>query len=171
MAVMAIFLTVAIETVTFQARREREAELVFRGNQIVEAVRLFRARNGRFPIQLAELANAKPRVLRKVWRDPMTGKPDWLPVFFGQAGGQVPVGASPTPGAGAAPTPSPTPAPGMPGQTGTEARGPIIGVHSRNCADSIRVFNGHTRYCDWNFVLDLTNQGGGTPQPAPSPKP
>jgi len=170
MAVMAIFLTVAIETVTFQARREKEAELIFRGNQIVEAVRLFRARNGRFPIQLVELANAKPRVLRKVWRDPITGKPDWLPVFYGQAGAQIgPGGVKATPGPDAAPTP--TPAPGTPGQTGTDARGPIIGVHSRDCSDSIKVFNGHTRYCDWAFVLDLTNQAGVTPQPAPAPKP
>jgi len=86
MAVMAVFLTVAIESVSFQQRREKEQELIFRGTQIVEGIRLFRARFGRFPVKLEELPNAKPRVLRKAWADPMTGKPDWQPVFLGQEG-------------------------------------------------------------------------------------
>jgi len=77
MAVMAIFLTVAVQSASFQAQREKEEELIFRGQQAVEAIRLFRARNGRFPLTLEELVKAKPRVLRKPWADPMTGVPDW----------------------------------------------------------------------------------------------
>ncbi len=96
MAVMAIFLTVAVQTVTFQQRREKEEELIFRGNQIVEAIRLFRARNGRFPMTLKELATAKPRVLRKIWTDPITGKVDWDPVFLGQEGLNLGGGAPPS---------------------------------------------------------------------------
>lgn len=115
MAVMAIMLTVAVQTATFHKKRENELELVFRGEQFAEAVRLFRARNGRFPLKLEELAKAKPRVLRQQWKDPITGKFDWVPVFFGQGGAQVGGGgtATPTqtPGPFSAPTPAPTAAP------------------------------------------------------------
>ena len=163
MAIMAIFLTVAVQTVTFQQRREKEEELIFRGNQIVEAIRLFRARNGRFPMTLKELATAKPRVLRKVWTDPITGKVDWDPVFLGQEGINL--------GGGAPPVPTPTPTPGIGGATGGgEKVGPIVGVCSPSCADSIKVLDGRTRYCDWKFVFDPTRQGGARP-PVPVPTP
>lgn len=165
MAVMAIMLTVAVQAVTFQRQREKEEELIFRGKQAVEAIRLFRARNGRFPLALEELVEADPRVLRKPWADPITGTADWVPVFLGQEGQVVaggPAGGREVPKEG-------TPAPDG------EARGPIIGVHSRSCQDSIKVYDGRTRYCDWKFVLDPQRQGGGggTPvQPTvPTPGP
>jgi type II secretory pathway pseudopilin PulG len=159
MAIMAIFLTIAVETVSFQQRREKEEELIFRGNQIVEAIRLFRARNGRFPLALDELVKAKPRVLRKVWADPITGKPDWEPVFFGEEGTAVGIGGTGT--APPQPTPGPTPAAGA-------KTGPIIGVHSRSCGEAIKVFEGRTRYCDWKFYFD-PNRKTGVLQPGPAP--
>lgn len=157
MAIMAILMTVAVQTASFQQRREKEEELIFRGNQIVEGIRLFRARNGRFPLTLGELATAKPRVLRKMWADPMTGVADWEPVFLGEEGTNL--------GPGIAPVPTPTPGIGGPAQGGAKT-GPIVGVHSRSCADSIKVYDGRTRYCDWKFVFDPTRQTGVRP-PAP----
>ena len=162
MAVMAVFLTVAIESVSFQQRREKEQELIFRGTQIVEGIRLFRARFGRFPVKLEELPNAKPRVLRKAWADPMTGKPDWQPVFLGQEGTTL----QPTPNPSATPQPTP-PATGGQGATGT-----IVGVKSRVCENSIKVYLGHTNYCDWKFFYDPKNPMGNTPVVAvPTVKP
>lgn len=157
MAVMAIFLTIAVETASFQQRREKEEELIFRGNQVVEAIRLFRARNGRFPVNLGELVTAKPRVLRKKWSDPMTGVPDWEPVFLGEegqtvAGGSVGPAATPTPGLFGGP------APGSGAKTGA-----IIGVHSRSCDEAIKLYNGRTRYCDWKFYFDPNKQAGAPP--------
>ncbi len=171
MAVMAIMLTVAVQTASFQKRRENEEELIFRGNQIVEAVRLFRARHGRFPVSLVELARVKPRVVRKVWTDPITGKPDWVPIFLGQEGiplaggpaGTVPTGGQG--GLGAVPTPT--------GQAfpKTDASGPVIGAHSRSCETSIKVYNGRTRYCDWKFFFNpqTTPAGGGAGPGVPPP--
>jgi type II secretory pathway pseudopilin PulG len=114
MAIMAIALTVAVQTASFQKKRENEQELIFRGGQFVEAVRLFRARNGRFPLKLEELVKAKPHVLRQAWKDPITGKFDWVPIFFGQGGTQLgggPTNPTQTPSPFAAPTPQPTEAP------------------------------------------------------------
>jgi type II secretory pathway pseudopilin PulG len=188
MALMAIALTVAVQTATFHQRREKEMELIFRGEQFVEGVRLFRARNGRLPLTLDELVKANPRAMRKKWVDPVTGKFDWVPVFMGQ-GQQVPgTGGGPTQ------TPAPTPAPTArpdddeeeeggrrpPGGRGqaqqafpaTDARGPIVGVHSRSRDESIRVRDGRSVYSDWAFTLDQNprGQGGGQGQPQPTPR-
>ena len=43
-AIMSIMMTVAVQTVEFQMRREREAELIFRGEQYVEAIRVFKGK-------------------------------------------------------------------------------------------------------------------------------
>ena len=182
MAVMAVFLTVAIESVSFQQRREKEQELIFRGTQIVEGIRLFRARFGRFPVKLEELPNAKPRVLRKAWADPMTGKPDWQPVFLGEDGTTLqptPIpNATPqaTPNPSAPPQPTPDPdapsEPTPPGTSGQGSRGTIVGVKSRVCMNSIMVYLGHTNYCEWKFYYDPNNPMGNTPVVAvPTPKP
>jgi type II secretory pathway pseudopilin PulG len=160
---MAIMLTVAIQSVSFQKQRENEEELIFRGGQYVEGIRLFRARNGRFPLSLDELHKAKPRAMRKEWKDPMTGKADWRPVFFGQDGQGV---TPPVPGGAATPTPQPTPqaTPGL-GPGGQPQGGPIVGVASQSCKDSIRVLDGRSRYCDWKFVFDPNKQTPGGPKP------
>lgn len=170
MAIMAIFLTVAVETASFQQKREKEEELIFRGNQVVEAIRLFRARFGRFPIALDELAKANPRVLRKIWNDPMTGRPDWVPVYLGEEGTTLrplPGGLTPTP----QPTPQPTPGPGTPGSQGPRG-GPIIGVRSSVCGEAVKIYDGHTRYCEWKFFYDPTKLNPGIrPASAAPPSP
>jgi len=161
MAVMAIFLTVAVQSASFQAQREKEEELIFRGQQAVEAIRLFRARNGRFPLTLDELVKAKPRVLRKPWADPMTGLPDWVPVYLGEEGGKVVGGSA-----------APTPTPGR-GRSPGAARGPIIGVRSRVCTEAIKIYEGRTKYCEWKFIFDAQKQTGPGKQlvPGPTPRP
>ena len=167
MAVMAIMLTVAVQTATFQKRREKEAELIFRGTQIIEALRLFQARNGRLPVRLIELVRARPRVIRKVWKDPITDKTDWVPIFLGQEGDVV-GGAAGGAAGGAGRPGAPTPPAAVGGGTGpggprpaTGAIGPVIGVHSRSCEESIKVYNGRTRYCDWKFVYMPKRGPGG----------
>lgn len=182
MAVMAIFLTVAVETVSFQQKREKEDELIFRGGQAVEAIRLFKARFGRYPIKLDELATAKPRVLRRVWTDPMTGKADWVPVLLGEDG--TTVNRTPIPGATPQPTAQPTPQSSDDDSSGAssgstphagsskDTRGPIIGVKSRVCEGSIKLYLGHTNYCEWKFFYDpSTLQLPANPGAVTTPKP
>jgi type II secretory pathway pseudopilin PulG len=186
MALMAIALTVAVQTATFHKRRENEQELIFRGGQFAEGVRLFRARNGRLPLTLDELVKAKPRAMRKAWKDPVTGKFDWVPVFMGQGGQQIEPGGVPR----MTPTPAPTAAPeddedeGGGGSKGgqekaasfpaTDARGPIVGVHSRSRDQAIRVLDGRSRYSEWAFTLEQKQPRQGGPgqgqQPQPTPR-
>lgn len=88
-AVMSIGMGVAVQTAEFQMRREREAELIFRGKQYVEAIRLYKIKYGRYPMQLKEIYEAKPRVIRKKWKDPITDSENWGIIFLGQEGRQV----------------------------------------------------------------------------------
>lgn len=183
-AIMSIFMGVAVQTVEFQMRREREAELIFRGQQYVEAIRLYKQKYGRNPMRLKEIWDAKPRVIRKKFKDPITDSDAWGVIFVGQEGRQIT-----NPGGGAVPTGGPVF--GGPGgiagsdddqtedsQGGRGVRGgrsdpnrgplgqgerigPIAGVHSTSCDESIKIYEGRTSYCEWRFVLRDENQAGG----------
>jgi type II secretory pathway pseudopilin PulG len=74
MAIMAVLMTVAMPVWRQASRREKEAELVFRGQQYVRAIRLFsqRAGPGVLPPNLDVLVNQK--FLRRKYKDPITGQ-------------------------------------------------------------------------------------------------
>jgi len=64
------------------SQREKEAELLFRGNAFQAAIASYYKKEQRYPQSLAELLEDKRypmpvRHLRKLYRDPMTGEPDW----------------------------------------------------------------------------------------------
>jgi hypothetical protein len=141
-------------------RREREAELIFRGEQYVEAIRLFRAKYGRYPMRMQEIWEANPKVVRKRWKDPITDSENWGLIFLGQEGRNVsPRNLSGTPqsptrtvthdnrgGRGGGQSPFDT------GLGEGERIGPITGVHSTSCDESIKVYDGRTSYCEWRFI-------------------
>ncbi len=62
-------------------QRDKEDELIFRGLQYAEAVRLFQARNGRYPVRLEELIEVKPRCIRQLYPNPMSEDGEWELVF------------------------------------------------------------------------------------------
>jgi type II secretory pathway pseudopilin PulG len=153
-AVMAIMMAVAVEIVSFQAKREKEAELIFRGQQYVEGIRLYKQKYGRNPMRMKELWEADPRVLRQKWTDPITGTDRWGVIFEGQEGRELQV-----PGTGERATPTRTPIFERDRQDDGEKVGPIIGVHSLSTETSIKVYEGRTQYDMWKFVLE-PEQGG-----------
>jgi type II secretory pathway pseudopilin PulG len=177
-AVMSIMMAAAVQIVSFEMRREREAELIFRGQQYVEGIRLFRQKYGRYPMRMKELWEADPRVLRKKWLDPMTGSEEWGLIYLGQEGQEVGGG---TGRGGPRATPTRTPVFESRGLGGEGERvGPIIGVHSLATGNSIKVYEGRTSYQEWRFVY--TEEGAGQagddqsdipygyPTPRPSPR-
>jgi type II secretory pathway pseudopilin PulG len=197
-AVMAIMMGVAVQSVSFAMQREREAELIFRGQQYVEAIRLYRLKYGRYPMRLKEIWEADPRVIRQAWKDPITDSDKWGLVFLGQDG--QPIGGQ-SQGRGASGSAQggrrggaggrtgrggsqmeATPGP-LPGDVGGgsgfggrsreqqgEKVGPIVGVHTTDCRDSIKVYEGRTRLCDWKFVFrEQQRQGQGGRQPGGNP--
>lgn len=73
---ISIGLLVAVPVWQTQVRREQEEELIFRGKQYVEAVRLYVLKYpGRYPASLQELLDKK--CIRKLYKDPMTETGEW----------------------------------------------------------------------------------------------
>jgi type II secretory pathway pseudopilin PulG len=74
--IMAIGFLLAAPIWKTQIQREKEEELIFRGKQYVEAVRLFQIKYpGSFAKTFEELL--EERCLRKMYKDPMTENGEW----------------------------------------------------------------------------------------------
>lgn len=124
MAVMAVAMTAALPAWSTLARREREAELVFRGEQYARAIMLFQRKYaGTFPPSVDVLV--EQRFLRKKYKDPITND-DFQPIAVGQGGvGAQSANPLATGGAGRAGT-GQQPARG--GGVGTPATGSATGT-------------------------------------------
>jgi hypothetical protein len=83
MSIMGIMLGVALPAWRSMVQREREAELIFRGEQYAQAIALFNRRTGGFPTSLTALRDG--RYIRQLYKDPITGG-DFQPLYFGQSG-------------------------------------------------------------------------------------
>lgn len=74
--VISIGLLVAVPVWQTQIQREKEEELIFRGKQYVEAIRLFQQKKpGAFPREFDELLEEK--CIRQLYKDPMTEEGSW----------------------------------------------------------------------------------------------
>ena len=131
---MGLSLALAAQVWRTSLQRDKEAQLLFAGNQIREAITRYYARSPgatkQFPARLEDLLkdNRFPqtvRHLRRIYIDPVTGKPEWALVM----------------------------APG----------GGIRGVRSLSNAEPLKVagfaerdaaFSGAKRYSEWVFVAD-----------------
>jgi type II secretory pathway pseudopilin PulG len=85
-ALILIGLAVAAPQVARSIQRDKELELVHRGEQYKRAIKLYYKKFGAYPSSIDQLVNTNQiRFLRKRYTDPMTGKDDWKLVYFGQA--------------------------------------------------------------------------------------
>ena len=134
MSIMAVMLGLALPVWQTAIRREREAELVFRGEQYVHAIRLFQRRYaGTLPPTIDVLV--QQRFLRRRYQDPITGS-EFRPVY-----------------AGTGTTTGEARAVGTLRPTKFSGRGGIIGVVSTSPETSLRLYNGRGRYNEWSFVV------------------
>ncbi len=176
-----------------QVQREKERETIWRGQQYARAVKLFFRKNGRFPASLEDLS--KPRLnvrfLRKPYADPLnTEDGSWRIIYVGPGGQligsrkrnrnplQIPAaGATPQPaGPGGPPAAKDSQASGgLSGESsgmsgglggqGTVFGGSIIGVGSKVNRPSIIVYDGGSRYVDWEFIWDPAKEALAVGQP------
>ena len=154
-----------------QIRREKEEELIFRGFQYAEAIRVFQKNNnGQYPTQLEQLIKVKPRCIRQLWKDPMTEDGKWGLILAGQPdpnqgqqGQQGQQGGLQGQKGGQSTEEDEN---GRPPQSGpkegdTVQAGPIIGVYSKSKEKSMIVLFGRERYDEWKFRADLLIGGDG----------
>ena len=190
MSVMAVFMTMALPVWSTAAKRAREDELVFRGEQYARAIGLFQRKYANaLPPNLDVLVNEK--FLRKKYLDPVTGgefqaltgatAPATPGLGAGVAAGRGAPGtgtgtgtATAAQGAGARGGAATT-GRGTTGTTGTTgqagfgggqqafgAAGGIVGVASKSTEKSLRLYNGRGAYNEWAFVpVQRTLQAGG----------
>ncbi len=150
--IMSLGLLVALPVLETQLRREKEEELIFRGQQYVEAIRLYQQKKpGAYPSSLEELL--KEKCLRKLYRDPMTKDGQWNLLLL-----------------------SSSPAPGTRAMSGSQApeghvqkllvvssaalkkiKNPqIVGVVSASREKSIKIYQDAEYYHQWLFYYGQT---------------
>jgi type II secretory pathway pseudopilin PulG len=124
-AVVGAGLAAIAELWSHARQREKEAELLWIGNQFKEAIGLYYQRSPgavkRYPEKLEDLLEdhrfvSTQRYLRRIYADPMTGKTEWTLI--------------------AAPN------------------GGIMGVRSPSIGKSIRTMESASTYADWTFIYE-----------------
>jgi len=127
-AVTGAALSALAEIASHAMQREKEAELLFRGNEFREAIASYHRTEDRYPQSLQQLLENKGfsmpvRHLRRMYADPMSGDGDWVLV-------QAPDG----------------------GIMGVHSRSEAVPIKTGNFRSKDEAFQDATRYADWKFV-------------------
>ena len=183
LAIMSLMLSMALPVWHHAAQREREAELIFRGEQYARAIMLYQRQTpGAYPPDVETLVEG--RFLRRAYRDPMTADGEFRLVLQSELtalSGSGPAGGAPA-DSSEGPRNGPlrrrqgdeaTERPGFmrgvrPFEDRDEDRsggvdGNIVGVVSRSEEASIALYNGRSKYSEWVFVdaSPATSPGAG----------
>jgi len=76
--ILLVSLTAALPNIYVEGQRERETELIFRGEQYARAIALFHKQFNRYPTSVKELLHTNEMsFLRRAYRDPMTKNGKW----------------------------------------------------------------------------------------------
>jgi type II secretory pathway pseudopilin PulG len=131
------------EIASHAARREKEAELLFRGNAYQAALASYYKLEQRWPRSLEQLVEDKRlpmpvRHLRKLYRDPMTGEADWSLV-------EAPDG----------------------GVMGVYSRSKEMPIKTANFPAVNAAFENARAYSDWKFAHSPTGLAQGIEKSAP----
>jgi len=173
LVVLSVMIAALLPLASAESQRDKEEELIFRGMQYAEGIRLFRRKYGRYPNSLKEMLDLRPRSIRKLWKDPITNSDDWglvsatagAPLPGQQGGGPArpPGSMQPTP----TPAPTATPATGFGGTpAGANPMGPVAGVYSKSTKKGYRIYQGREAYNEWRFTEQTLTQQTGAPAPA-----
>ena len=121
--VMGLMLMKVAPDIRAEVQRENESELIFRGEAIAGALKVYSTKMGRYPMNLEEVMKMRPHILRQAYKDPMTTSGEWEFIT------QVQAGAS-----------------------GNKEGLPIVGVRSRSTLNSIHIYQNKTLVRDWQFT-------------------
>lgn len=196
-SVMSVLVAAALPHWAHAMQREKEEELIFRGWQYAEAIRIFTQRTGRYPTSLKELMEVKPRSIRRLWKDPMSEDGNWGLIVQGLGPGQGNLGGGIGPrgqnggdgndlpgddtGDGDGGGGNPGGGSGTGGGTGGTGGpgtpiGPITGVRSRAKGEATKTLFGKEKYSEWEFTVEALVSGGkaalgGAPVAPPGGRP
>jgi type II secretory pathway pseudopilin PulG len=146
-ALVGLLLAAASEIWSQSHQREKEQELLFAGNQFRDAIALYYQRTPgaakRYPEKLEDLLEDKrylsmQRYLRKIYTDPMTGKPQWGTVAAPEGG-----------------------------IMGVYSLSSATPVKTGNFRAADQAFEGSSQISDWRFVYMPTQSGTAAPAATP----
>ncbi len=169
LALLLIFSTVATRSWLDVIRRDREADMMFRAQEISRALVKYRKANQRLPNEFKELMEPGPKgeyFLRRLYEDPLVPDGQWGLIYAAPGGGIVDPNSPSIEETGGrrigdSSTRIATAADGLtPGLRGQQATGlPIAGVKSLSEDRPFRVYKGQQDYSMWLFtILDLEGQ-------------
>src|SRR5262245_12407134 len=179
MSVIAIVLGTTLPVFSTMARRERETELIFRGQQYARAVMLFQRKYGNaLPPDIDVLLNE--HFLRKQYKDPITNEDFQL---VGPGSPELALAATAAPaqqqagrGGPQLSQQQPFQQPQMSGRgvqsnpvAPGQAPGGVLGVVSKSKATSLRIYNNHDKYNEWVFLAQQRSVQAGGPTGAQAP--
>ena len=166
LAVMSVVMGALLPAWRHQAQREKEAELVFRGEQYVRAIRLWEMKMGPGSRPPTFDILVQQKYLRKKYKDPMTEDGEFQPLYIGTnlpaPGGPGTGGRGPgTPGpAGRSGQPAAPQQPQQPSGIGGPGAG-ILGVVSKSKESSILIYKGRSHYNEWTFIYANASSAPG----------
>ena len=137
--VIALALLVAVPVLQTEIQREKEEELIFRGKQYVEAVRIYVQKNpGRYPASLKELLDKK--CIRRLFKDPFGPDGQWNVILT--------AGSAPT-GRATAQEVLVAPERALPAIKNPQ----ILGVVSSSTNRSVKIYNDQETHDKWLFFF------------------
>ncbi len=173
-AATAIFAAAVIPLWSARIRRDKEEELISRGFQYAEGIRVFLRRFGRLPNRLEELIEVEPRSIRQLWKDPMTDDGAWAVIVELPGRGLIAVDSRT--GQPVAPIdldgdgkPDRIPVQAAPEEGGTVAVGPIHGVQSMAHGEAFHSLFDKDDYGDWQFTVEGIQAAIAKPGPSGLP--
>ena len=179
-AIMMIFSGIAAQKWADVIRRDNEAEMMFRAQDLVRALKRFQKDKGKLPNEMKELLEPGQKgqyFARRLWKDPLVRGGKWQLLYQSPGGGLLDpttpaMNASPEVGQ-ESPGPNGNVPVGIPDivtkdDGSSEVSGlPIAGVKSRCTDRPFRVYRDKSEYNEWAFsVFDLDRLGGAAGQPA-----
>jgi type II secretory pathway pseudopilin PulG len=156
LSIMLLAMSAAVPTWRYIIKDDKEQELIFRGNQIADAIQRFQAKNGNAAPPSLEVL-VKGKFLRKAYKDPMAKDGEWRLIHLGETVGAPAPGVVGTAGSQTGPGASPTRQPSQAWQrrsrfgTAGQALGGIVGVASTSEEEGLRLYNGRSKYSEWVF--------------------
>ena len=178
LAVMAVLMSVALPVWRHEAQREKEAELVFRGQQYVRAIRLFQAEDPRRCRPASTCwcrATTSARSTRT--RSPTTTSNSSAPAACrdsrtarSRPGSRQAAGTDRRAGDPRLGSTAGQRAVRQPQQIGSAfgggtVPGGMMGVRSKSKDESIRLYLGRNHYNEWTFIYVVSQQPGGPGRP------
>jgi hypothetical protein len=163
------------------ARREKEAELVFRGEQYARAIGMWQQKFANQPAPSIDVL-VEQRFLRKKYKDPITNDEFQLLGPGASAPGQTQQGTTPQARGGAQGSAQQEMQRLQLSLQQTQDRlasisgrgnaaGGIVGVTSKSTEKSLRLYNGRDTYNQWVFMpVARGRAGGGARGGAPGPE-